>query len=88
MRARILQRDGFRCRHCGARATEVDHLVPRALGGSDFDPANLAASCSACNAKRAARLREELGVNRAPWDQRHDGPRFRAGAIAGPGAGD
>jgi hypothetical protein len=48
----VLARDGFACRYCGRKAPEVtlhvDHVVPRAKGGSD-DPSNLVAACSACN---------------------------------------
>lgn len=34
------------CRYCGAPATEVDHIVPRAEGGTE-DRSNLQAICSA-----------------------------------------
>lgn len=51
-RFEVLKRDGFACRYCGRKAPEVtlhvDHVVPRAKGGSD-DPSNLVAACSACN---------------------------------------
>lgn len=51
-RFRILARDGFACRYCGARAPtvalHVDHVVARVRGGSD-DDANLVASCATCN---------------------------------------
>lgn len=52
-RFRILERDGFACRYCGRRppavVLEVDHVMPRCLGGSD-DPTNLVAACEDCNA--------------------------------------
>jgi 5-methylcytosine-specific restriction endonuclease McrA len=60
----VLQRDGYRCRVpvpggdpsnggqlCGAYATHVDHVLPRAQGGSDH-PANLRAACASCNLRR------------------------------------
>lgn len=51
-RFRILNRDGFRCRYCGAAADwaglEVDHVVARSAGGSD-DDSNLATACFPCN---------------------------------------
>jgi 5-methylcytosine-specific restriction endonuclease McrA len=86
MRARILARDRYVCHWCHGPAREVDHLVPRALGGSDYDPANLVAACRACNAKRAARLRKELGLAPPPWHRVSRAPyreRVRAGAIRG-----
>jgi len=60
MRLRILIRDRYRCHWCGARANSVDHLVPRALGGSDWDPQNLVACCTPCNSKRGGDLRQSM----------------------------
>jgi hypothetical protein len=57
-RAAILERDGHRCHWCGGHADSVDHLKPKALGGSD-DPTNLIASCGACNSGRTARIGRE-----------------------------
>lgn len=61
IRLLVLDRDGWRCRlpvkggtdanggaECGAYATHVDHVLPRAQGGSD-EPGNLRAACSSCN---------------------------------------
>lgn len=53
LRAAILNRDQHRCADCGRPATEVDHVVARALGGSDH-PANLQAVCHRCHAHRTA----------------------------------
>ena len=50
----ILERDGYRCYLCGDWANTVDHLVPKAAGGSD-DPTNLAACCRPCNSAKGAR---------------------------------
>lgn len=52
-KAVILERDGHRCQYCGlTRADgailEVDHKVPRALGGADR-MSNLITSCRDCN---------------------------------------
>jgi hypothetical protein len=56
-RFEILRRDGFTCRYCGRSAPDVvlqiDHVTPRALGGSDH-PSNLAAACEDCNQGKAA----------------------------------
>lgn len=53
----VLSRDGFACRYCGRKpplvALDVDHVIPRAAGGSD-DPSNLAASCEDCNSGKGA----------------------------------
>jgi 5-methylcytosine-specific restriction endonuclease McrA len=59
VRARVLERDNFTCRRCGdssarcARLT-ADHIVPRALGGSD-DESNLQTLCADCNEGKKAR---------------------------------
>jgi len=45
LRASILKRDGYRCVECGAPATEVHHIVDRALGGTDH-PSNLESLCA------------------------------------------
>ena len=36
------------CLYCDAPASELEHVLPKALGGSD-DPSNLAPACPACN---------------------------------------
>lgn len=50
-RFNVLKRFGFKCVYCGRKPPEVelevDHRVPRALGGGDGD--NLVASCRDCN---------------------------------------
>lgn len=48
IRVRVLRRDGYTCYYCGAEADTVDHLVPRAKGGTD-DMDNLVAACRSCN---------------------------------------
>lgn len=57
VRYQVLRRDNFACRYCGAAAPDVrlvlDHVVPRALGGSN-DPSNLVTGCVDCNAGKAA----------------------------------
>lgn len=53
VRARVFERDGFRCRRCGRGPQEcplvVDHIVPVVKGGSN-DEANLQTLCADCNA--------------------------------------
>ena len=53
VRYAVLHRDGFRCRYCGARASDgaslhIDHIVPVSRGGTD-DEENLCCACSDCN---------------------------------------
>ncbi len=53
LRLVVLAGDGFMCRVCMARgrptpATQVDHIVPKARGGTD-DPSNLQAICEDCH---------------------------------------
>lgn len=56
-RYEVLNRDGFTCQYCGARAPQtelhVDHVIPKALGGDD-KPGNLVAACKECNAGKGA----------------------------------
>ena len=54
-RLAILQRDGYECHYCGGVATEVDHVIPRASGGSE-EPENLVASCMRCNRSKGKRI--------------------------------
>ena len=53
---KILHRDNFTCRYCGARRgsekLEVDHLIPRSRHGSD-NPCNLVAACVTCNRRKS-----------------------------------
>ena len=54
LRGAVLGRDGWTCSYCGAEATEVDHVDPRARGGLTV-PANLVAVCHACNKAKGVR---------------------------------
>lgn len=48
-RARIYERDGYRCVRCGATTNlTLDHRIPRSKGGSDADD-NLQTMCAPCN---------------------------------------
>ena len=67
-RKRILSRDNGLCQPClqGGRlrpATQVDHVVPKAEGGTD-DDSNLQAICKSCHqAKTAAEAVRGRGVS-------------------------
>jgi len=56
-RYEVLRRDNHACRYCGSMAPEakltVDHVMPKALGGTD-DPSNLVAACRDCNYGKAS----------------------------------
>lgn len=60
-RFRVLQRDKFRCRYCGAHGSEtelhIDHIQPVSAGGTN-DQLNLVTSCKACNLGKHARSPE------------------------------
>lgn len=64
-RARILARDKYCCQTCrrAARltvATQVDHIVPLAAGGSDEDD-NLEGICDPCHAVKGAQDAKRYG---------------------------
>ena len=44
----IFSRSDGKCIYCGAKAEEIDHVIPRANGGTN-STYNLVASCRACN---------------------------------------
>ena len=66
-RQAVLTRDNCRCRACGFSDTltmEVDHIVPRTLGGSN-DIDNLQALCSFCNNTKSNIQIPELPIREA-----------------------
>jgi 5-methylcytosine-specific restriction protein A len=77
LRKRILERDHYLCQPClrGAPsritlAREVDHVLPKAKGGTD-DPANLVAICTPCHRAKSA---EDRGVAlKSRWTIAPDG---------------
>ncbi|MEM1149843.1 MAG: HNH endonuclease signature motif containing protein [Pseudomonadota bacterium] len=54
LRLQILERDGYRCKSCGARGRlEVDHIKPvRTHPELSYDPGNLQALCPSCHARK------------------------------------
>ncbi|WP_078657955.1 HNH endonuclease [Streptomyces rimosus] len=55
LRRTILRRDNRTCYLCGdPKASEVDHIIPVAFGGTD-EPMNLAACCRTCHQLKTAR---------------------------------
>ena len=57
-RLAVLTRDLWTCGYCGCElhgaAATVDHVVARANGGSEYDPANLVACCRRCNSVKGS----------------------------------
>lgn len=58
LRLEIFERDGWRCRYCGASPREavltIDHVVALASGGSN-QPGNLVTACLSCNVGKGTR---------------------------------
>lgn len=59
-------RDGGICMKCGRKVSpqhfHVDHIVPLALGGDEWDLANLEVSCPECNLQKGATVEIEYIV--------------------------
>lgn len=57
IRYEILARDHHTCQYCGASAPQatlqIDHVIPKALGGTD-EPTNLVTACRDCNAGKSS----------------------------------
>jgi hypothetical protein len=55
LRKQVLERDAYRCQHCGGWENLcVDHVVPESAGGL-ATLENLQALCRSCNSKKGAR---------------------------------
>ncbi len=59
LRFRVFQRDGFRCRYCGATAESgavlhADHVIPQSKGG-ETSMENLVTACFNCNVGKSDR---------------------------------
>lgn len=57
-RARIMKRDKYLCQNCrrdgiATKASSVDHIIPKAHGGTD-DDFNLESLCWSCHRKKTA----------------------------------
>ena len=73
LRYEVLKRAKGRCEACGVsnqeRAVQVDHIVPRAQGGSN-DLSNLQALCDVCNAQKLDRDKTNFREAHIGYDQR------------------
>ena len=67
IRKMVMERDNWTCVYCGAPAEEIDHIVPKQIGGHNY-PSNLAAACKKCNYYKSTncvdcpRWREKRGI--------------------------
>lgn len=53
---------GYRCAYCGCeRATEIDHMIPLARGGTAF-PSNIVPACRSCNASKGVKTPKAFGA--------------------------
>ena len=71
IRRKVFQRDDFTCQYCGRKGTadtlHLDHIMPRALGGTN-DMDNLVTACPECNIRKGAQdlsdyLRDAISQN-------------------------
>lgn len=61
IRQAVLRRDHHRCVWCGGQENlAVDHIIPRAKGGTN-DPRNLQTLCRSCNSSKGHRLVARIG---------------------------
>jgi ATP adenylyltransferase len=76
LRYQVIVRARGRCEACGVsnqeRALQVDHITPRAQGGTN-DPHNLQALCSTCNAQKLDRDRTDFHAAHHDYDLRREG---------------
>lgn len=56
----IFSKTNHKCSYCGAKATEIDHIVPRAKGGTN-STYNLTPACRSCNEKKSNLSLKEFG---------------------------
>jgi 5-methylcytosine-specific restriction endonuclease McrA len=64
IREQVFTAYGRRCWRCGAPATQVGHLVARALGGS-WELSNLRPECQPCNSSDGASLGNRMRPRRS-----------------------
>lgn len=60
LRSFIFSRSNGKCVYCGAKAEEIDHVIPRANGGTN-SAHNLVASCRNCNQMKSNLSLKEFG---------------------------
>jgi 5-methylcytosine-specific restriction endonuclease McrA len=63
-RRAVFARDGWACQYCGNPAENVDHVMPKSLGGL-HSWENVVAACRRCNSRKENRLPHEVGLKLA-----------------------
>lgn len=63
----VKSRDRDRCRYCGGRGHEVDHVVPRCNKGEDSAFDNLVWSCRRCNSLKGSESGFTMQNERLYW---------------------
>ena len=70
VRQQVLDRDNHQCQlrydGCTGRAEQVDHIIPRAAGGSLYDDRNCRAVCKSCHKQRPA-IQTHYGNTSRNW---------------------
>lgn len=66
IRLAVLDRDSHICVYCGNDATQVDHILARANGGTD-DMSNLVASCQPCNIRKSDKHAPRIPYVNKQW---------------------
>jgi 5-methylcytosine-specific restriction endonuclease McrA len=63
-RKNILRRDSYKCGYCGRSdlPLTIDHIIPKARGGSDSWE-NLICACTVCNNRKGDRTPDEANMN-------------------------
>jgi 5-methylcytosine-specific restriction endonuclease McrA len=63
-RKNILRRDSYKCAYCGRSdlPLTIDHVLPKARGGTDSWE-NLVCACTSCNNKKGDRTPDEANLN-------------------------
>jgi 5-methylcytosine-specific restriction endonuclease McrA len=56
----LMARDRHHCQYCGAKATTVDHVIPRSRGGRHAWE-NVVAACQHCNSHKGDHTPQEMG---------------------------
>ena len=77
-RRAVFARDEFACQYCGSGAENLDHVFPRARGGSHTWE-NVVAACRACNTKKGDRTPNEAGSS---CDRRRGRRESKAGCSS------
>jgi len=80
-RRAVFARDGWVCQYCGSPAENMDHVLPRSLGGQHVWD-NVVAACRRCNSRKENRLAHDAGLTlaRKPYAPR-DGFRLSLGRV-------